>query len=159
VLTAIASGMRGEALMALGAFGDAERDFLRAAKVGHAPAGAWMRVGRARAEAGHGDPSSPSLGYAVEALDEAIKLHPSYEDARVLRGEILGLQGRDAEAEKELQHMRRLRPDSVRALDALARLYHRQGKREEAHRLASIGLGYEPEDKRLTWIYKETRPR
>ncbi|HEU4395130.1 MAG TPA: hypothetical protein VFS92_06160, partial [Planctomycetota bacterium] len=158
-LTAIAHGMRGEALMALGSFGDAERDFLRAAKVGLSPAGAWMRVGRARAEVGQGDPNSPSLGYAIEALDEAIKLHPNYEDARVLRGEILGLQGRDAEAEKELEHMRWLRPDSVRALDALARLRHRQGKREEAHRLASIGLGYEPDDRRLTWIYKETRPK
>ena len=159
VLTAIAHGMRGEALMALGSLGDGERDFLRAAKIGHAPAGAWLRVGRARAEAGHGDPTSPSLGHAIEALDEAIKLHSNYEDARVLRGEILGLQGRDAEAEKELEHMLRLRPDSVRALDALARLRHRQGRREEAHRLASIGLAHEPDDKRLTWIYKETRPR
>jgi len=102
----------------------------------------WMA--KVHDQAAGGDAASPHLPLALRLFDEAIRLHPRYEMARVERAVVLATLRRDAEAEAGFRAVLEMRPDSVLAMADYAQLLLYLGRRDEARALVKGGLGFEP---------------
>jgi spermidine synthase len=146
---------RGEFLLVGGAAAEAERDFLRARDLQPGNAVPWYAIACARYDESGGDPESPRIGAALEALEKCLAIHPHHEEALTLRGAALALRKDDARAEEAFRKALQVRPDSTRALANFAKLRLYQGRRGEARELVRCGLTFEPRNPDLLSVQKE----
>jgi predicted ATPase len=104
-------------------------------------------LGEARARAGQAEEGLTTLAEAFAVVEETGERHWEAELYRV-RGELLLAQGDDAEAEAsfhravEVARRQQARSWELRATTSLARLWQKQGKREEARRILAEIYGW-----------------
>ncbi len=146
---------RGQFLLGGGAPKDAEADFARAAELRPANAVPWYGVACARYDQSGGDPKSPRIDDALDALGKCLARNPAHEDALSLRGAALALKENDAGAEAAFRKALEVRPDSLKALLNFARLRLYQGRKAEAAALVRQGLVLEPRSPELQALAKE----
>ncbi len=135
---------RGEFLLNYGMPGDAEGDFRRACEVQPDNAVPYFRIAFCRYSLAQGDAQSPHLDVGEKALADCLARNPRNEEALVLRGVLLALRQKDADAEAAFLRALEVRPDSTLALGKYARFLLERGRRDEAVGRIRIGLAYEP---------------
>lgn len=82
---------------------------------------------------------------AEKALDEAIRLAPRWDKPHLLRAQILGLQGRNEEAEKTLRAAARAHPTAM-LFQALGQMLTRQKRYDEALQVYEQALELKPDN-------------
>jgi len=82
---------------------------------------------------------------AEKALDEAIRLDPRWDKPHLLRAQILGLQGKNGEAEKTLRAAARAHPTAM-LFQALGQMLTRQERYEEALQAYEQALKLKPDN-------------
>jgi tetratricopeptide (TPR) repeat protein len=133
-------------------------DLARARTLAPGMAALPRAMAQVHAAAAGGDAASPHLREALALLDEAIRLHPRHEAARVERAAALATLHRDADAEKEFRAVLEMRPDSVLAMADYAQLLTYLKRDAEALALVDRGLALEPDSLPLLNLQERLAP-
>jgi Tfp pilus assembly protein PilF len=86
---------------------------------------------------------------AIGALEDGLKVNPSFVTARVSLGRIYHQIGEAAKARTTLEEAVKLSPDNLLAHRMLARLYAEAGEPARALRSCAVVLGANPKDKEI----------
>jgi predicted ATPase len=109
--------------------------------------GPLLYLAEAQAKAGHPEEGLANLAEALALVEETDERYCEAELYR-LKGELLLLQGNDAEAEVSLQHaievarQQQARSWELRATTSLCRLWQKQGKQQEARQMLAEIYGW-----------------